>query len=520
MSKNKATLNKALENIISPTNNISNNNSSTKVIDLSNSSSKEHLKPKTTITITNTSNPLLETFINISFSNAITYSKYIQSLIIYLMRYFNMLLGAKTNINYNILPIKNFLIEIPIYLYRDEEAKLTPLELITKRVNTVKNYFETFDWKIMNNQVLWVIRTLNIEKINIFKAFSLSVVCNAENCDSIYLQDISKFNTPLKLNTYEIPNPKVLRFELIDKSTITILEDSFALDYGLFVNLSCPFDEMAMSYNALHLYEHLCTKAWSNLDSANLNEMNGSTYPSGISFIYSTHITKASLMNYLQKTIKWVFSSRDENFWQNHSEDIKLETERTISETRNERSLSMFGRSDYKAYKSGYDIKIFEFWSNKPFNILLVVPKKLEIDIAKLNDLCKKHPLRKITKPKNISFKNIPADILISKTIEECFNLKVNTSEIVNAFMKNKFDEHAYFGVDVKCFRMKEKLFELNSVLYPLLFINNGFKDAELKEFVNNHMFPRYSSMLKTTNCMNKYNDFIEFADEDLGDDA
>ena len=479
----------------------------------------------TNINIHENQNALSDVYIHITLNkNLSDSSRYVQTLINYFLRYFNMMIGSKTNINYNIIDVKDFTIKIPIYVYTQDDAQLKPLELITKRINTIKSFFRDFNWDNTNKMLHWVIRALRTIDIDITNLLQISVHIDEESVlDNInglstlaVKTQFDKLNSSIEISPPTIEDITFSHVELSDKSKIIYIEDPYANDYGLYVNLSIPYEEMGMSYNSLHLFEHLATKCWKKCKQLDVTELNGSTYPNGISYIYTIHSSRDSLMTHLNATVQWFFTSRLPNFWDNIRDDVDLETQRTISETRTERSLTMFGRSDFKAYTKSYDLKIFEYWSNKPFSILVISPKKVSIDENKLNELCKKYPLRKIEKPRNPTFKNIPSDILIVKSIEKCYNLKCDTKDIVKRFMENDFDEHCYFGIDCACYRLNEKLNSLNCVLYPLLFLNRYISEKDVERFIKSHIFPRGVGLYKNTNCELMYNDVVELGLDDI----
>ena len=50
-------------------------------------------------------------------------------------------------------------------------------------------------------------------------------------------------------------------------------------NYGLVCDLSKNIDDMGFSYNALHMYEHLMTHCWDDIDKKNLSILKTNTYP-------------------------------------------------------------------------------------------------------------------------------------------------------------------------------------------------------------------------------------------------
>ena len=447
------------------------------------------------LTLTMNSSQLTESFIIIEFCSSTIGMTHIEKMLIgTMMNYINFLISAKTNVNYVHLPVRNYTITIPIYVYSEDETKMKPVDLIQYRYNTICNYFNAFDWKLANRVILWTVRAMAIIGFDISNSFTIYVKTTDEARADII--NNKKYNIPLKPSTFNIrkPNlvmPTITRKELSDHSMITELVDPYLNDYGLFVDLSCPFSEMGLSYNALHLYEHMLTKPWEGLSGKELIEMNGATSPTGISYVYTIHQTHRSLMEYFNASFKWACESRSEHFWDQHAKQIQLETLRTISETRVERSLSNFARSDYSAYKNGYNLEIFKYWSNKPFNIFIAGPKHVGLDYDMLSSTVSKYVMRDVKCPSELEFDNIPSEVLISKQYSEKYTLKIDTKKIVDMFLHEGLNEHALYGVD--CFSVygDTDASQFNTVLYPLVYLNKYCSEDELKAFVVTHLLPR-----------------------------
>lgn len=441
------------------------------------------------ITVNRNTRVLDNTYIYIKYNKSSDQNNYSDVLIKKFMDYMNGIIGAKTATNYHIEKVKNFTIRIPIYVYTNEEAKMNPIDLLEKRVKTIMNFLENFDWKTVSKFQLWLVRSLHILGINISTCFNIET--------EMPNVDYKKINETILIKFPDIQYPKLRRIKLNDNSMITLYSDPYMDDYGLFLNLSVSFDEMGMSYNALHLYEHLLTKPWDKLNGHDLIELNGSTYPVGTCFVYTIHKTINSLKLHMNSTLKWLLKSRLPDFWKNKEEEINLETIRTISETRRERTLTSMGRSDLHAYDLKYNTDIFDYWSNKPFNILLAGPDDFnEINEDKLNVLVKKYSLRNdIKRPENIKFKNIPMDVLKMKKFTGFYILKDDVENIKNRFLKNDFESNSFFGIDCVMSCKSEDLSVYNSVLHPLLYLNKYFTDEELNDYVKRHVIP-FSSKL------------------------
>lgn len=421
--------------------------------------------------------------------------------IINFLRHINYIIAAKTNVNYQLIDSKQLFIRIPVYVYTNEEAALHPLDLILKRVNALRTFLTTYDFSLDTKSTLWLIRTLTNVGINMNKDFSLTVDCT----DLFY----EKIDEEITFNIPTIEYPTVRRHVMKDGSHLIEYEDPYFNDYGIFHDLSVPFDEMGMSYNGLHLYEHLMTKGWIDLSVNDQIYANGITYPNGICMVYNVLATEKSFHEYVNATLEWIYKVRNEDFWKKDiNDDLLLETYRTISETRTERTLASMGRSDLHAYTNSYNKQIFEYWANKPFNLLITMPKGTKrIDIDKVEQLALKHPLRTINRPKNIKLKYYPLEVLMSKERMKTFILKVSTDKIKNAILMPKLKTKMYFGVD--CYMGQNALIaenndlsEYNSVLHPILHLNRLFTDEEIDMFLKTHITACSSATMSMQSMM------------------
>lgn len=408
------------------------------------------------------------------------------------LRHLNYLIAVKTNVNYNLIDTQNLYIKLPIYVYTNDEASMHPLDLILHRVDGLKKFIESFDFSKDTKSVLWLLRTMASVGVNINEDFNITV-----DCDDF---DYQKIDEPLVFTFPKLEHPKIRKIQLKDKSTITMYEDPYFNDYGIFANLSVKFDEMGMSYNGLHLYEHLMTKGWSNLSVNDQVYANGVTYPTGVCMVFQILSTEKAYREYVNAYFEWLFKCRGKDFWtKDISEDLYLETCRTISETRMERTMASMGRSDFHAYDNNYNSAIFEYWSNKPFNLLLTVPKGTKaIDVDRLNNLCDKYPLRNVVRPPNIKLKYYPFEVMATKANTNLCILKTSPEEIKQALLKPQLKTRAFFGID--CYLRQDPnkhddgdLSEFISVLHPLLFMNDYFTEEELNQFVRSHV-TAYSS--------------------------
>lgn len=425
------------------------------------------------------------------------------------LRHMNFVISAHTNVNYHLLDNKQLFIRIPVYPYTNDEAKLHPLDLILKRVDSIRSFIESYDFSTDTKSTMWLIRTLTSLGVNLNEDFNLTV-----DCDEF---DYKKIDETLTFNFPKIEYPYISKHILNDKSIITVYEDPYFNDYGVYVNLSVPFADMGMSYNGLHIYEHLMTKGWAGLSVNDQIYANGITYPNGICMVFNILATEKAYNEYTNAALKWLFKIRDQDFWQKAiSDDILLETCRTISETRTERTLASMGRSDLHAYTNDYNRSIFEYWSNQPFTLLLTCPTgTARLNIETIEKMSVAHPLRNVPRPENIKMKHYPLEVMLMKQINKLYILKSDTERIKTAIMKPRLKTKVYFGVD--CYMGQDEdmddndLSEFNGVLHPLLYLNRYFTEKELREFVRTHITAASSATLSMQSmCIRHAADSLE----------
>jgi hypothetical protein len=275
------------------------------------------------------------------------------------------------------------------------------------------------------------------------------------------------------------------------------------------------FEDMGMSYNALHLYEHLMMKCFKNLDLSAMLEANGATYPNGICYVYTIHKTKESLKMYLEQTMRVLHEIRQEGYWKQdpQRDEIKFETKRTISETRMSRTLTDFGRTDINAYKDGYKTEIFDFWSNLPFDVIVTGPD-VGPEMYDFGDLPRKYPRRlNVKRPANIKHKIIPIDVLRSKEYSKSLTQRMTPMYIKELFMSPFMDPHKnvhtiledggvnygvygyLYGLDSCVVCLSENLTKYNSAAMPIVFFNRYYTEKELEKVLNKSNIPTDASM-------------------------
>ena len=422
----------------------------------------------------------------------------------------NSRLGSRTELNYHIMPVDNFKIKVPFYLYTNDEKKLAPLDFIKKRVNTLITFLENIDWmSCANLQEIWIIHSLKILGIDISTDFTLSTFTD----ETVGYEDLDQ--EPLKIKLPNIHEPKIERVRLSDGSTIIYLSSQYLNDYGIFANLTIPFSEMGMSFNALHLYEHVMTCGWKSINSSKLKLMNGATWPNGLCSVFAITNTLNSMKAFAASYIKHYLNSRDKGFWQTEwgAEQLKLETQRTISETRTERSLSSLCRSDYHAYDFKYNTDIFEYWSNKPFDILISGPVSLDylhMNTDVINDYIKLHPIRNVEKPRNVIYHVLPLDAIKMKKLHGYRVVACKTDEIRENLLHMDPTNKSLYGLDNKMISEDEDLNPYNIILHVLVYNNKLFSDSEMTKFVHNTIIPFSCAFFNDTSLCSKFaGDFL-----------
>ena len=446
----------------------------------------------------------------IEYNNSTPLTKYSKILLHRFMSIVNSRLGSRTELNYHIMPVDNFKIKVPFYIYTNDEKKLSPLDFIKKRVNTLIEFLESVDWaSCANLQEIWIIHSLKILGIDVSTDFTLSTFTD----EIIGFEDLDQ--EPLKINYPNIHEPKIERVKLNDGSTIIYLSSPYLNDYGIFANLTVPFSEMGMSFNALHLYEHVMTCGWRNINSAKLKIMNGSTWPNGLCSVFAITNTLNSMKAFAASYIKHYLNSRDKGFWQTEwgAEQLKLETQRTISETRTERSLSKLCRSDYHAYDYRYNTDIFEYWSNKPLDILISGPVSLDylhMNVDVINDYIKLHPIRQVEKPKNIIYHTLPLDAIKMKKLNGYRVVACKADEIRESLLHMDPANKSLYGLDNKMISEDEDLNSYNIILHVLVYNNKLFSDSELAKFVHTTIIPFSCAFFNDTSLCSKFaGDFL-----------
>ena len=452
-----------------------------------------------------TSNNINDSYITIEYNNNQPLTKYTKILLHKFLTLLNSHIGANTNLNYHINPVKEFKIQIPIYVYTNDEKKMSSSDLVEKRVNTLINHLENLDWsKHTNLQEQWLIYSLKTVGIDITTDFLISTTTDP----TIGFQDLNQ--QPIKIKAPAIHQAKLKRITYADGSTILYLSTPYLNDYGVFVNLSTTFDEMGMSFNALHLYEHLMTYAWKGIDFSKIKMMNGSTWPHSLCSVFVITGSLESMKTFAASFIKFYLESREAGFWNKpeNLEGLKLETQRTISETRTERTLSSLCRSDLHAYDFKYNTNIFEYWSQRPFDMLIAGPDSLEklfMNKQTIDKFIKLHPSRKVKRPENVIYKTLPLDTIKMKQMKQFRVIAADKQEIRDYMMRPNPNNKSLFGIDSKIVSDNENLDIYNSVLHVLCYNNKMFSEEELQRFTTYSVIPFSCIFFSDTSLSNNF---------------
>ena len=423
----------------------------------------------------------------------------------FFMNFISYYIGAKSKINYHMLPSVKDKITIPIYPYEIKESHSNAISLIRSKLEELEDVLSHIEWDKLSKRYQWLAYSIKKLGFSSLEGLKCKVISDSPAINEMFSDVI-----PIQMNMPTNDDAYVDQIRLNDGSIFTTLVDPYVSDYGIYVDLSIPFDEMGIMPNALHLYEHLSTEAWSDISEKDCSMINGATNAAGLSYVFSIHHTYESFKTFLDATMNFIFKSRNPEFWKSDAmqKALKTETIRTISEIRSGRSHCLMARSDLHAYTDGYDINVFQYWSNKPFNVLCTVTSKNELFATKekLEKYSKMFPLRKIPRPPNIKYDQIPIEVLITKAAQR---YKITKSTVTNNAMHiltKNIEKDTLYGIDCKIHvkDSEEKLEESNSVLHAFLFYNKVVDEKVLNDYCKKNVLP-YSNMDYTSNIKAKY---------------
>ena len=170
--------------------------------------------------------------------------------------------------------------------------------------------------------------------------------------------------------------------------------------------------------------------------------------------------------------------------------------------------MASMGRSDHRAYDYNYNTSIFEYWSNKPFEMLIAGPddiNTLKLKTETINNTIKQYmPRKDLKRPENIKFKHFPVDVLKMKRYQGLSILKLDPKEIKEKLISPDFDFKGAMGLDCAFYSKTEDLSVLNSVLHPLLFDTRLLSEEELNLFIKTHALPFSTSSFSYASIQSK----------------
>ena len=400
-----------------------------------------------------------------------------------ILRKLNQKIGSDTTINYRINPVDvkckyeddnkkyKFILTFPI----QQHGIQTNEKITNKVIDTLTDFIPNLNWEHIHKQYLWLWKTL----------YQLDYKPNS------YLK-YNDFKTQIEwgpsdeiMKKYE---PKLRQTILKDGTVLKEIVDPLINDYGLYINLSVPFKDMNYGYNYLHYYEHMMTYAWKNLSQQDMLEMNGATTCNALCYVYNIHSSLNSMEEYLKSYLEFHVKTRSNNYW---SEDLidgmERELERTMSETLLDKSYSNMAKTD-PASQHKYNSKILEYFSNKPFEIIVYTPN--ETKAKEISESIINSDLNKSNTPTTLKYDYYPIHVCRDKLERKYLILKSNP-KITNEIK----------GID--CYiKSEENLSELNTILMQLL-LSEG---KNLKQILLKTPTPNTNLNFGSATC---YNDNI-----------
>jgi len=373
--------------------------------------------------------------------------------------------------------------KLPITVqYHNDEGDI--LQIINKRVKAIKKTISSI--KFESNQMKFVARTLKMYKVDPFNFLQLTYSLNdgAELISEpveLHLPNIENF----KITETRYPSGNFRHIEYIDP---------LLNDYGLYIGLCKPFNEMGYSYNALHIYEHMMTTCWDKLNQKDMIELNGATFPTGMCYLYNIHKTKKSLKTFTREYVKYHCKTKNPKYWKEKlSNDLKRETIRTYSETQDIKSLKDFARTDPSIYENMiYDVEPFVKFSNEEFTILTVTPEKINFKFDKYI----------INEKYDIKLKKRTYDRIPLSAIRNVNNLVVLDKKDLTMELYNKYS--VLFGVDCVALCLDDYNRECEHLNTVLLFMLKN-KIEVIKDFLKNKTMPIYNSLFSNIDVYCNY---------------
>ena len=393
------------------------------------------------------------------------------------MRYLNNLLAGKSSLNYHCGPIINYEISIPVIPYNNEEFNKKLNELAKDKCQICLDFIKNYNFSNESKKILNIIRNL----IQLSETKDLSDVFSLK-CPQIH------YDTKLYFPKIDIKYSYMKHFKLIDESNINHFIDPYLkTQYALVFDISKHFEEYKYQYNLLHFFEHILCSPWDNLDRTHQIAYNGLTVSNGVSCVWVILDNEETMELYLKKTIEWIIKMRDINNWDNIKNILTRETQRTTSETRENRMFSSSCRADPSAYNNEYNINVLCKWANEPLNVLIYTSKEIKLDINNLNEIIKNN-LPKEINVQYPTFPYIPVECIVAKKTANI--IKSSPKEILNKILNEEIYGNQIYGIDSVLIFPSEYYFDFNYTLHILLYLNKYLSEEEEQKFLMNNMFP------------------------------
>ena len=275
--------------------------------------------------------------------------------------YVNGIIGAETDVNYRIiqpvLNMNNDVIEVTINF----DIQVNSLEsndfssMILSKSQTIKSFLEKYDWTKTQTDLKRIIRFLyNGDKLKLFSFKS----------DLILVSD-ELIREPIEYNFKKVANENKLK--KITNNTHIQFIDPLLEDYTIILDASKTDDDLVeitnYGYNYLHLFEHLKTNVWKNLDKSRLKMINGITSVDGTCLVYAVLSNEEAFKSYYEALLQTPIEELLKTF--------NLEVDRTISETIIDKSFTLFGRTNI----DGYHKRIIKRINDMSMRIITITPE-------------------------------------------------------------------------------------------------------------------------------------------------
>ena len=234
---------------------------------------------------------------------------------------------------------------------------------------------------------------------------------------------------------------------------LTIVYDPLFEETVLVSNISKPYEEMGYGWNYLHLFEHLsCADIIQDYD--HFSTLNGYTSNTGCAAVFCVLKNPDEIKYALSTMLKVVNSGRSETFEQKYKDAIELEIGRTHSETLSARDFQHHGR-----YMDNYDINVFLYWFNQPFDGYIFTGTKRVL--TQIQDLNIKPPKRTPI-PTIQLLEQMPLSVLLYREVNGIESHIVNPSK-VDKFLE-RYESPYEWALEQTIYGMKHKVVYRNTI--------------------------------------------------------